>query len=270
MEDIMENIGVMQEIEELLSQGNTSRQVIDLGYAPGTVYGVQRRVRRQSSEQENNEAHHQVTEQSADIAPLIEDIVERVVRLEERMETVTLSNDDLDDPIADHVNEINQQVNILAAKLDELLKRCDQLEVLSGEYVEDHNRIASVMSQINEDVKRGFEAQSDQAKANQARLIELESTTKHLENRLQANVSVDNQLSSNLNAVEQRIPYIEKKIKNLTLCQPTGEVVSVGLTDKRDHRFKEYKSPIGLSRPYRHSRDLFMNDRWIDLAEPLD
>ena len=45
----MENTGVMQEIEELLAQGNTSRQVIDLGYAPGTVYGVQRRVRRQSS-----------------------------------------------------------------------------------------------------------------------------------------------------------------------------------------------------------------------------
>ena len=152
----MENTGVMQEIEELLSQGNTSRQVIDLGYAPGTVYGVQRRVRRQSSEQENSEAYHQATEQSADIAPLIEDIVERVDRLEERMETVTLSNDDLYDPITDHVNQLNQQVDFLAAKLNELLNRCDQLEAQSSEWIEVHNGLTNVLRKSNEDVETLF------------------------------------------------------------------------------------------------------------------
>ena len=41
----MGNTGIMREIENLLAEGNTSRQVIDLGYAPGTVYVVQRRIR---------------------------------------------------------------------------------------------------------------------------------------------------------------------------------------------------------------------------------
>jgi len=270
MEVIMENTGIMQEIEELLAQGNTSRQVIDLGYAPGTVYGVQRRVRRRSSEMENNDASNQETKQSANISSMVEDIVERLDWIEERIETINLSNDEFDDPIVDHVHELNQRVDTLTAKLDEMLKRCDQFEAQSNELVEVNNELANVISKSNEDVKRGFAANNDQAKANQSRLIELESTTRHLGNRLESNVSVDNQLSTKLNAMEQRIPHIEKQIKNLALRQPTGQVVSVGLTDKRDHNFKEYKSPIGLTRPHRHSRDLFMNDRWIDLAEPLN
>ncbi len=41
----MENRGIMQQVRELLSQGKASREVIQLGYAPGTVYKVQRQVR---------------------------------------------------------------------------------------------------------------------------------------------------------------------------------------------------------------------------------
>jgi len=41
----MENRGIMQQVRELLSQGKPSREVIQLGYAPGTVYKVQRQVR---------------------------------------------------------------------------------------------------------------------------------------------------------------------------------------------------------------------------------
>ena len=37
---------VMQEVRTLLTEGRSSREVIDLGYAPGTVYKVQRRMRR--------------------------------------------------------------------------------------------------------------------------------------------------------------------------------------------------------------------------------
>ena len=37
--------GIMAEIRELLSRGMTSKEVIDAGYAAGTVYKVQRRLR---------------------------------------------------------------------------------------------------------------------------------------------------------------------------------------------------------------------------------
>ena len=37
--------GIMDEIRTLLSKGRTSRAIIDAGYAPGTVYKVQRGFR---------------------------------------------------------------------------------------------------------------------------------------------------------------------------------------------------------------------------------
>ena len=41
--------GVMQRIGTLLSEGKSSRELIDLGYAPGTVYKVQREFRSSNS-----------------------------------------------------------------------------------------------------------------------------------------------------------------------------------------------------------------------------
>ena len=41
----MQNHGILQEIRDLLALGNTSRKVIDMGYAPGSVYKAQRQVR---------------------------------------------------------------------------------------------------------------------------------------------------------------------------------------------------------------------------------
>lgn len=42
----MATIGVLQQIRELLAQGHSSREVINHGYAPGSVYAVQRQLRR--------------------------------------------------------------------------------------------------------------------------------------------------------------------------------------------------------------------------------
>lgn len=38
--------GTMEQVRALLSRGETSRDVIEMGYAPGTVYKVQRELRR--------------------------------------------------------------------------------------------------------------------------------------------------------------------------------------------------------------------------------
>lgn len=41
----MESIGVMQHIQELLGKGKSSRDVIEMGYAPGTVYKALKQLR---------------------------------------------------------------------------------------------------------------------------------------------------------------------------------------------------------------------------------
>lgn len=45
-------MGVMDEIRELLAQGRSSAEIIALGYAPGTVYRLQREWRRAAADNE--------------------------------------------------------------------------------------------------------------------------------------------------------------------------------------------------------------------------
>jgi hypothetical protein len=59
-------------------------------------------------------------------------------------------------------------------------------------------------------------------------------------------------------------------VEKLAIRQPTGKLVTVALNNGREHTFKEYWSPEGLTRPRRRSHDLLLGDRWIDLAEPED
>ncbi len=269
----MENTGVMQEIEELLAQGYSSRQVIDWGYAPGTVYGVQRRIRRQLSKQENNGAHNQATEQSADITPLIEEIVERMDRFEERLDTITLARDETEDIAQEHVNELTHQVNDIAGQLEGLPERCEQLEAACHQLEEAHNSLAETVNQNNEAAHKQFAIDSDRAKTMDARLRQLEALTHRLGEKIEAHSANVSQLVNRMNPTDQKMAHIEAELQTLKkrlLRQPTGEVVSVQLNDKRDHRFKEYKSMAGLVQPHRISRDIIFGDRWIDLAEPVD
>jgi hypothetical protein len=48
----MDTKGVLQQIREHLVQGKSSQEVIALGYAPGSVYKIQRQLRRSSGEKE--------------------------------------------------------------------------------------------------------------------------------------------------------------------------------------------------------------------------
>ena len=44
----MQSTGIMQEVKRLLEQGKRSGELIKMGFAPGTVYGVQRQFRRRA------------------------------------------------------------------------------------------------------------------------------------------------------------------------------------------------------------------------------
>ena len=40
--------GIMEQIRDHLAQGRSSRELIDAGFAPGTVYKAQRQIRKKS------------------------------------------------------------------------------------------------------------------------------------------------------------------------------------------------------------------------------
>jgi hypothetical protein len=45
----MSNSGIMKQITELLLQGKSSRELIDMGYRPGSVYGTMRSMKRKGT-----------------------------------------------------------------------------------------------------------------------------------------------------------------------------------------------------------------------------
>jgi len=81
------------------------------------------------------------------------------------------------------------------------------------------------------------------------------------------------QLNSSLKLLEQKTAKVEIDISQLKILikrQPTGETVEIKLNDNRYHHFNQYKSPEGLTRPYRQSNDFVLGNRWVDLNEPQD
>jgi hypothetical protein len=96
---------------------------------------------------------------------------------------------------------------------------------------------------------------------------------KHIQYSGHGNRASINQLNTKLASLEHALSKLENEVarlNNLTWRVPTGERVSIKLSDKREHNFREYKSSEGLARPHRTSRDLILGDRWIDLAAPDD
>jgi len=90
---------------------------------------------------------------------------------------------------------------------------------------------------------------------------------------IDSQVAAIQKLSERVRNVEQSITRLEgnlNALKQLAIRQPTGKLVTVALNNGREHTFKEYGSPEGLTRPSRHSFDLLLGRRWIDLAEPQD
>ena len=63
---------------------------------------------------------------------------------------------------------------------------------------------------------------------------------------------------------------------NLTVTQrdikrkPLNEIHTETFKDGTKHKFRVYRSQAGLVRPHRISKDLILDDKYIDLNEPLD
>jgi len=88
--------------------------------------------------------------------------------------------------------------------------------------------------------------------------------------KLESQVRAVQSLYDRMDKVEQGMSRLGGKlsaVEKLAVRQPTGKLVTVALSDGREHTFKEYRSREGLIRPRRHSHDLILGDRWIDLED---
>jgi len=196
-----------------------------------------------------------------------------------------------DKPLIEQVSELIKQVGQLTEQLNGLAEQLElsrvskamldayeaehkrQLEQLRNEWENAHNNLVGIINRNGELVKNGFSIAEDGAKATNRQVNDLMNLVCQLEERVESKVALENQLHGRLDAMERKLSSFESElgvVRNLARRQPTGKLVSIRLNDKRDHQFKEYRSPEGLKRPYRHCYDLLLGDKWIDMAEPED
>ena len=98
---------------------------------------------------------------------------------------------------------------------------------------------------------------------------DLHETNKHL-NKVEAQLVKDQDA---FKSIEQSVNSLKADIVDMrrrALRRPTDNVITLRLTDGRDHRFKEYKSTQGLRKPHKTTIDWISGDKWVDLSEPED
>jgi len=187
-------------------------------------------------------------------------------------------------PLTKRVNQLTEQLGKLTERLkSEYVSRetmetiatelTGESESLHKEIANTRNMLTAAMRESRTSYENSFSKTRGQSAATANDLYELSKTVKHVQESVQGNRASINQLNTKLVSFERMLPELENKVarvKNLARRVPTGELVSIQLSDKREHHFREYKSKEGLTRPHRTSRDLIFGDRWIDLAEPED
>jgi predicted RNase H-like nuclease (RuvC/YqgF family) len=112
-----ETRGIMHRIREHLIEGKSSQEVITLGYAPGSVYKIQRQLRRSSGEKE--EASVRATPEAQ--VPIVD------TEAGARMERLETENIELRTQIVELAKEI-EKVASLHSRLDQLQRRFEKLD----------------------------------------------------------------------------------------------------------------------------------------------
>ncbi len=189
-----------------------------------------------------------------------------------------------DTPLTERVAQLSEQLSKLTEQLKSEYVSRETMETiateLTGESESLHKEIANAynMSAIairesHKSCENSFSKIEKRSTATTDELYELSKTVKHVQESVQSNRASINQLNTKLVSFEYMLSELENKVarvKHLTRRVSTGAIVSIQLSDKREHHFREYKSSEGLARPYRTKRDLILGDRWVDLAEPED
>ena len=103
---------VMQEVRQLLIEGQSSSELINMGYAPGTVYKVQRQVRKRGKQSGSGVAINK-----AETPPTVAD--EYLRRIQD-LEAQTAGLGEQLDSLEGHQAELGSQLDAARAHIQEL------------------------------------------------------------------------------------------------------------------------------------------------------
>src|SRR5918996_4978920 len=136
-ETLPDERGSMHQIREHLEQGKSSQEVIALGYAPGSVYKIQRQLRRRREGKEEPAARSTAEAQ----VPVVNNEV--LIRME-RLET---ENAELRTQMAALLQEV-KRVASLHSQLDQLQRRLEKLGTEATQSQQEITRCAQGQQRI--------------------------------------------------------------------------------------------------------------------------
>ncbi len=142
----MDGNGIMQDVRELLSQGLTVPEIIAKGYAPSTVYRVQRDNRRKLGFSSNSRHGNGGSTRSLDYWGQLE---AENQRLNQRIESLEMRLAEVDrkadaSPMAGQVTEMQQMLDEVVTNQEQMLRELAVVKARVGKVDEELDDLAVV------------------------------------------------------------------------------------------------------------------------------
>jgi hypothetical protein len=149
----------------------------------------------------------------------------------------------------------------------------DKIEYLREKLENSTDNLDDILKQGTELVDSRFSTIGVEIDAIKRQVTQQRQILGQLEEQSQVNKVLEDQRKDQLDSVVKQLSNIQSelsRVRNLAIRQPSGEMLSDHIFGDSEHQHKAYRSPEGLTQPYRYSQDPVSGDRWIDLSEPED
>jgi len=171
--------------------------------------------------------------------------------------------------LTQQVNKISEDVEMTqVAKVlsDKCLAQLDKVTFQLESLKDAHNKLVAVVNNNSEQLKKSTAMLEGKLGSDERDLHETNKRLDKVEAQLVKDQDAFKSIEQSVNSLKADIVDMRRR----ALRRPTDNVITLRLTDGRDHRFKEYKSPQGLRKPHKTTTDWFSGDKWVDLSEPED
>jgi Mg2+ and Co2+ transporter CorA len=214
--------------------------------------------------------------------------LERVTGLRESDLDFSLSDTE---PLTDRLTNVTEQVTKLrdtVSKLSDIvsklsedveLAKADKVMVgeLNHKLKEAHNSLATVVNNHRDIFNNNFAVLGSRIDKVQKMVEDLGEGLSIIRTKLTThghdNLKPVLELVAKVGNLERALGTMQSQVEHLALVverKSTDDTERIRLTDGREHTFRVYRGKRGLSKPHRVSVDLFLGDKYVDLAEPED
>ncbi len=186
-------------------------------------------------------------------------------------------------PITEQLGQLTQQLNeqtqqvkkisedvemtqVAKALSDKCLAQLDKVTFQLESLKDAHNKLVAVVNNNSEQLKKSTAMFEGKLGSDERDLHETNKRLDKVEAQLVKDQDAFKSIEQSVNSLKADIVDMRRR----ALRRPTDNVITLRLTDGRDHRFKEYKSPQGLRKPHKTTTDWISGDKWVDLSEPED